>query len=43
MGIKLAWTGIGLSELGLAQFIPAVSVAGAVVLVIGVVLIWLDR
>ena len=44
MSIKLCWTGLALylvsTALGLA---PAFVLAGAVILAIGVVLLWLDK
>ena len=43
MGSKIAWSGLALSGLGLGYFIPQVIVVGAVVLIGGVVLLWLDR
>jgi len=43
MSGKIIWTGIGLSGLGLGYFLPVVTVVGAVVLVVGVVLMWLDK
>jgi len=35
--------GFGLSSLGLGQFIPEVSVVGAVLLVVGAAMVALDR
>jgi len=43
MSSKIIWTGIGLSGLGLGYFFEPVVIVGAVVLCIGVVLMWLDK
>ena len=43
MGSKVAWVGLGLSPLGLGFFLPEVIIAGAVVLVVGVIMIVLDK
>lgn len=43
MSNKIIWTGIALSTLGLGRFIPSVAVVGAVVLMVGVLLLWLDK
>lgn len=43
MGSKIAWVGLGLSPLGLGHFIPELIPAGAIVLVVGVVAIVLDK
>lgn len=43
MSGKIIWTGVALSGLGLGHFLPEVVVVGAVVLIVGVVLMWLDR
>jgi hypothetical protein len=43
MSSKIIWTGVALSGLGLGLFLPIVLPVGAIVLVVGVVLMWLDR
>lgn len=44
MGIKLSWTGLALVLVSEAfGFSHAVEIAGAVILAIGVVLLWLDK
>jgi hypothetical protein len=42
MGSKVAWSGLGLI-FGLAPFLPVVLVAGEIILVIGVILIIIDK
>jgi len=42
-GIKVAWAGLALTALGLGFFLPQVEIVGAVVLIIGAVLIAVDR
>lgn len=42
-GNKVVAVGFGLSILGLGHFLPVVVPAGAVVLVVGVVLVLLDK
>lgn len=42
-GNKVMAVGFGLSPLGLGAFVPVVVPAGAVVLVVGVVLVLLDK
>lgn len=42
MGGKIAWSGLGLL-FGVSHFIPEVVTAGAIVLIIGVVLLVLDK
>lgn len=44
MGQKLLWTGLTLiSAASLLSVVPAVVTVGAVVMVIGCVLLWLDK
>lgn len=43
MSGKIIWTGVGLSALGLGYFLPIVIPVGAIILIIGVVLMWLDK
>ena len=43
MSGKIIWTGVALSALGLGFFFKPVIIIGAVVLVVGVVLMWLDK
>jgi len=43
MSGKIMWTGLGLSALGLGWFFPVVAPLGAILLVFGVVLLWLDK
>lgn len=43
MGQTIAWVGLGLSPLGLGYFIPEVVVAGAIILVVGVILMVLNK
>lgn len=43
MSIKIIWTGIGLSALGLGYFLPITAPIGAIVLIVGVVLLWRDK
>jgi len=43
MSGKIIWTGMALSGLGLGFFLPVVLPVGAIVLVVGVVLMWLDK
>jgi hypothetical protein len=44
MGIKLAWTGLAFTVVsGVLNWGNGFLVAGAIILVIGVVLMWLDK
>lgn len=43
MSSKIIWTGIALSGLGLGMFLPIVLPVGAIVVCVGVVLMWLDK
>jgi uncharacterized protein YjeT (DUF2065 family) len=43
MGTKLLWTGLTLISAAAIIPIPAVTIVGAVVMVIGLVLLWLDK
>jgi hypothetical protein len=43
MGTKLAWTGLWIILAGGTFSIPAAAMVGAVIMLIGVVLMWLDR
>lgn len=43
MGNKLCWTGLAIFLAGSQWGIPAANVVGAVILAIGVVLVWLDK
>jgi hypothetical protein len=43
MSGKILWTGIALSGLGLGYFLPIVLPVGAIMVIIGAVLMWLDK
>jgi hypothetical protein len=43
MASKVIWTGVALSGLGLGYFLPIVLPVGAIVVLVGVVLLWLDK
>lgn len=43
MGTKLLWTGLTINLAGAALGFPAANIVGAVIMVIGVVLLWLDK
>jgi hypothetical protein len=43
MSGKIIWTGMGLSVLGLGFFFKPLLIVGAIVMVFGVVLMWLDK
>lgn len=43
MGTKIAAVGLGLSQVGLGYFSPILVPAGAIVFVVGVVFILLDK
>ena len=43
MGGKLLWTGVTIDGLSLAFPFPAALIVGAVFLIIGCVLMWLDK
>lgn len=43
MGVKLNWTGLLIILAGAALHVPAADIVGAVIFLIGVVLMWLDR
>lgn len=44
MGIKLLWTGLTIGIAGLAlPIVPAAPIVGAVIMLIGLVLMWLDK
>jgi len=43
MASKILWTGIALSGLGVGYFIPQTVVVGAVIVIIGAILLWLDK
>lgn len=43
MGGKLLWTGLTFIEAGRLLPIPSIDVVGAVFMVIGLVLLWLDK
>lgn len=43
MGSKIFFSGLALSGLGLGYFLPVVLPVGAVVVVVGIILIWLDK
>lgn len=42
MGIKLLWTGLTIS-IALTTFVPQATIVGGVIMVIGLVLLWLDK
>ncbi len=43
MGVKLLWTGLTILSAGSIVKVPAADVVGAVIMVIGCVLMWLDK
>lgn len=43
MGTKLLWTGLTILMATSIVTIPAAAVVGAVLMVIGVILLWLDK
>lgn len=43
MGIKLLWLGLTLTLSTILSFIPAVKTVGEVVMIVGVVLLFLDK
>lgn len=43
MGTKLLWTGLTVVSAGSVVSIPAANVVGAILMVIGCVLMWADR
>lgn len=43
MGVKLCWTGLLILLAGGTLTVPAAAVVGAVIMLIGVVLVWLDK
>lgn len=44
MGVKLLWTGLTIAIAGTAlPIVPAAAIVGAVIMVIGLVLLWLDK
>jgi len=43
MGVKLNWTGLLIILAGGTLQVPAAAIVGAVIMLIGVVLMWLDR
>jgi hypothetical protein len=43
MGVKLLWTGLTIIMAASVVKIPAADVVGAVLMVIGCVLMWLDK
>lgn len=43
MGVKLEWTGLIIFLAGGELKVPAAAIVGAVIMVIGCVLMWLDR
>jgi len=42
MGGKLLWTGLTIS-IALIGFVPQAAIVGAVIMVIGCILMWLDK
>lgn len=42
VGVKLAWTGVAII-LALNQRVPHADIVGGIFMVLGVVLMWLDR
>ena len=43
MGVKLLWTGLTVIMAASVIHVPAADVVGAVLMVIGCVLVWLDK
>ena len=43
MGVKLNWTGLLIILAGGTLGVPAAAIVGAVVMLIGVILMWLDK
>ena len=43
MGGKLLWTGLTFLEAGNLLPLPAIETVGAVLMIIGLVLLWLDK
>lgn len=44
MGIKLLWSGLTLiTASGLLYVVPAANIVGEVLMIIGVILLWLDK
>ena len=43
MGVKLAWTGLWIILAGGTFSFPAAAIVGAVIMLIGVILMWLDK
>lgn len=43
MGVKLLWTGLTVISSSSLIAVPAATVVGAVLMVIGVILMWLDK
>lgn len=43
MGVKLNWTGLLIIMAGGTFGVPAAAVVGAVVFLVGVIFMWLDR
>jgi hypothetical protein len=42
MGVKLLWTGLTIS-IALIGFVPQAAIVGAVIMVIGAILMWMDK
>jgi hypothetical protein len=43
MGVKLLWTGLTVISATALLSIPAAAIVGAVLMIIGCILMWLDR
>lgn len=43
ISVKILLCGVALSPLGLGYFVPMVLPLGAILVVVGVVLLWLDK
>ncbi len=43
MGVKLCWTGLFITVAGGVVKVPEAAIVGAVIFLIGVVLVWLDK
>jgi hypothetical protein len=43
MGIKLLWTGLTIMSASAVLRIPAGDIVGAIFMIIGLVLLWLDK
>jgi hypothetical protein len=42
VGVKLLWTGLTIS-IALIGFIPQAAIVGAIIMIIGCILMWMDK